>query len=164
MKDLMKQSVKSIIIAISASVALLSCEKPSVPQVPDTPQQEQPVVEPPICTYEYDGKDYPVYSVAFTADETQIFVKISPFKEDQPQTTYAVIGVNASLEGMEIDVDKAWHNDDYYFIYEDPVMYYSQYRHLQSGKIMVKRVGDGNYQIRADVVLPDGKTFRFEYV
>lgn len=163
MKDLMKQSVKSIIIAISASVALLSCEKSSVPQVPDTPQQEQPVVEPPICTYEYDGKEYPVYSVAFTADETQIFVKISPFKEDQPQTTYAVIGVNASLEGMEIDVDKAWHNDDYYFIYEDPVMYYSQYRHLQSGSIMVKRLRDGNYQIRADVVLPDGKTFRFEY-
>lgn len=163
MKDLMKQSVKSIIIAISASVALLSCEKPSVPQVPDTPQQEQPVVEPPICTYEYDGKEYPVYSVAFTADETLIFVKISPFKKDRPQTTYAVIGINASLEGMEIDVDKAWHNDDYYFIYEDPVMYYSQYRHLQSGKIMVKRLRDGNYQVRADVVLPDGKTFRFEY-
>jgi hypothetical protein len=163
MKDLMKQSVKSIIIAISASVALLSCEKPSVPQVPDTPQQEQPVVEPPICTYEYDGKEYPVYSVAFTADETQIFVKISPFKEDQPQTTYAVIGINSALAGVEIDVDMAWHNDDYYFIYEDPLMYYSQYRHLQSGVIMVEKNADGTYEVTADVVLPDGKTFKFEY-
>ena len=159
----MKLSVKYIIIAIFALAALQACEKPSTPQVPDTPQQEEPVAEPPICTYEYDGKEYPVYSVAFTADETQIFVKISPFKEDQPQTTYAVIGVNASLEGVEIDVDKAWHNDDYYFIYEDPIMYYSQYRHLQSGKIMVKSLGEGNFQVRADIVLPDGKTFRFEY-
>ena len=63
----------------------------------------------------------------------------------------------------EIDVDKAWHNDDYYFIYEDPIMYYSQYRHLQSGKIMVKSLGEGNFQVRVDIVLPDGKTFRFEY-
>ena len=159
----MKQSVKYIIITILALVALQACEKPSVPQEPDTPQQEQPVVEPPICTYEYDGKEYPVYSVAFTADETQIFVKISPFKEDRPQTTYAVIGINASLEGIEIDVDKARHNDDYYFIYEDPLMYYSQYRQLQSGKIMLKSLGEGDFQILADVVLPDGKTFRFEY-
>lgn len=159
----MKQLVKSIITAIFSLIVLQACEKPSVLQEPDTPQQEQPVVEPPICTYEYDGKEYPVYSVAFTADETQIFVKISPFKDDRPQTTYAVIGINASLEGMEIDVDKAWHNDDYYFIYEDPIMYYSQYRHLQSGKIMVKRLDEGNFQIRADVVLPDGKAFKFEY-
>ena len=159
----MKQSVKSIIIAICALVMMQACEKPVVPQVPDTPQPEQPVVEPPICTYEYDGKEYPVYSVAFTADDTQIFAKISPLKEDQPQTTYAVIGINASLEGMEIDVDKAWHNDDYYFIYEDPIMYYSQYRHLKSGKIMIRSLGEGKFQILADVILPDGKTFRFEY-
>ena len=163
MKDLMKLRVKYIIMA--ALLALYACEKPETPQVQDPPQQEeqQPVVEPPICTYEYDGKEYPVYSVAFTADETQIFVKISPFKEDRPQTTYAVIGINASLEGIEIDVDKAWHNDDYYFIYEDPLMYYSQYRQLQSGKIMLKSLGEGDFQILADVVLPDGKTFRFEY-
>ena len=161
----MKQRVRYIIMVVAALIALHACEKPETPQVPDPPQQEeqQPVVEPPICTYEYDGKEYPVYSVAFTADETQIFVKISPFKEDQPQTTYAVIGINAALEGMEVDVDKAWHNDDYYFIYEDPLMYYSQYRQLQSGKIMLKSLGEGDFQILADVVLPDGKTFRFEY-
>ena len=163
MRDLMKLSVKYIIITILALVALQACEKPSVPQEPDTPQQEQPVVEPPICTYEYDGKEYPVYSVAWSADESQIMVKISPFKEDQPQTTYAVIGINSALAGVEIDVDMAWHNDDYYFIYEDPLMYYSQYRHLQSGVIMVEKNADGTYKVIADVVLPDGKTFKFEH-
>ena len=159
----MKQSVKSFIIAIFTLVALQACEKNAVQPVPEKPEQEQPSVEPPICSYEYDGKEYPVYSIAFSADESQIFIKISPFKENEQQTTYAVIGINAALEGMEVDVDKAWHNDDYYFIYEDPLMYYSQYRHLQSGKIMVKNLGDGYFHILADVILPDGKTFRFEY-
>ena len=161
----MKQRVRYIIMVVAALIALYACEKPETPQVPDPPQQEeqQPVVEPPICTYEYDGKEYPVYSVAWFADESQIMVKISPFKEDQPQTTYAVIGINSALAGVEIDVDMAWHNDDYYFIYEDPLMYYSQYRHLQSGVIMVEKNAEGGYKVLADIVLPDGKTFKFEY-
>ena len=165
MKDLMKQKVRYMMMAAAALVALHACEKPETPQVPDPPQQEeQQPVEPPICTYEYDGKEYPVYSVVWSADESQIMVKISPFKEDQPQTTYAIIGINASLEGVEIDVDKAWHNDDYYFVYEDPLMYYSQYRHLQSGVIMVEKNAEEGYNVQADVVLPDGKTFKLKLV
>ena len=167
MKDLMKLRVRYFIRAFwaIALLALYACEKPETSQVQDPPQQEeqQPVVEPPICTYEYDGKEYPVHSVVWSADESQIMVKISPFKEDQPQTTYAVIGINSALAGVEVDVDMAWHNDDYYFVYEDPVMYYSQYRHLSSGTIMIEKTGDGAYRVVADVVLPDGKTFKFEY-
>ena len=65
MKDLMKQKVRYMMMAAAALVALHACEKPETPQVQEPPQQEeqQPVVEPPICTYEYDGKEYPVYSV-----------------------------------------------------------------------------------------------------
>lgn len=159
----MKLNVRHIIFAAVALIALLGCEKTETPQVPDSSQQEQPAVEPPICAYEYDGKEYPVYSVVFSADESQIFVKVSPFKEDQPQTTYAVIGINSALAGVEIDVAKAWHNDDYYFIYEDPVMFYSQYRQLQSGVILVERNPEGGYNVLADMVLPDGKAFKFEY-
>ena len=56
-----------------------------------------------------------------------------------------------------------WSNDDYYFIYETPIMYYSQYRSLQSGTIMIRRVpGEDQYEVFADVVLPDGKNFKFE--
>ena len=164
MKDLMKQKVKYIIMAAVALMALYGCEKPETPQVPDTPvEDQQPEIDPPICTYEYDGKECPVYSMVFAADDSQIMVKISPFKEGQPQTTYAVIGINSALAGVKIDVDMAWHNDDYYFIYEDPLMYYSQYRHLQSGVIMVEKNADGTYKVIADVVLPDGKTFKFEH-
>ena len=123
----MNQKVKYIIMAAVALMALYGCEKPETPQVPDTPvEDQQPEVEPPICTYEYDGKEYPVYSMVFAADDSQIMIKISPFKED-------------------------------------PVMYYSQYRHLSSGTIMIEKTGDGAYRVVADVVLPDGKTFKFEY-
>ena len=160
----MKQKVKYVIMAAVALMALYGCEKPETPQVSDTPvEDQQPEIDPPICMYEYDGKEYPVYSMVFAADDSQIMVKISPFKEDQPQTTYAVIGINSALAGVEVDVDMAWHNDDYYFVYEDPVMYYSQYRHLSSGTIMIEKTGDGAYRVVADVVLPDGKTFKFEY-
>lgn len=149
-------------ILLTASLAFLAiaCEKPEPPQ----PPQDDPVeVEPPICTYEYDGKEYPVYSVTFVEDDTQMLLKISPIKEEEKQTTYAVIGINSSLEGVEIDVAKAWHNDDYYFIYEDPVMYYSQYRQLVSGTIMLMKTSTDGYRVVADVVLPDGKTFKFEH-
>ena len=105
MKGLRKLRVKYFIRAFwaIALIALYSCEKPETPQVQDPPQQEEqtPVVEPSICTYEYGGKEYPVYSVVWSADESQIMVKISPFKEDQPQTTYAVIGINSALAGVE---------------------------------------------------------------
>lgn len=159
MKDLMKKLFK-ILLAVSLASLAMACEKPETPQ----PPQDDPVeVEPPICIYEYDGKEYPVYSVRFVEDDTQMLVKISPIKEEEKQTTYAVIGINSALEGVEIDVAKAWHNDDYYFIYEDPVMYYSQYRQLISGKIMIRKSGADGYRVVADVVLPDGKTFKFEH-
>lgn len=142
-------------------VALSGCEKP---QNQDPPQQDKPQVEDPICTYIYDDEEYPVYSITSVDNGSQIVVKISPIKEPDDQTTYAVIGINSSLEGKSIDVGRAWSNDDYYFIYETPIMYYSQYRSLQSGEIMIRRLSDdAEYEIIADIVLPDGKNFKFEY-
>lgn len=162
----MKSNLKIMIALAAVLAAVTSCEKPDASQgtdEPDDPQQEIPVVEEPICTYEYDGREYPVYSVAFVSNATQIAVKISPFKEEEKQTTYSVIGINSALEGVEIDVSHAWHNDDYYFIYEDPLMYYSQYRQLLDGTIMIRKKAQDTYEVFADIVLPDGKTFKFEY-
>lgn len=150
-----------VLMAVAIAMAALSgCEKP---QDQDPPQQDEPQAEAPICTYIYDDEEYPVYSVSSADSGSQIVVKISPIKEPYDQTTYAVIGINSSLEGEYIDVERAWSNDDYYFIYETPTMYYSQYRSLQSGTIMIRRVpGEDQYEVFADVVLPDGKNFKFE--
>lgn len=160
MKDLMKQIFKYLITALSALTVLLACEKPEDSHTQDTTEQEQEGQR--IGTYKYDGKEYPVYSLSVSADESQIFVRISPFKEGEKQTTYAILGINASLKGTLIDVENAWHNDDYYFVYEDPVVYYSQYRQLQSGTMMIRKVGE-SVEVKADLILPDGKKFTFEY-
>ena len=146
-------------VLLSVSLAFTACEKPDTQEE----QQTAPVVEVPMGTYEYDGKEYPVHSITCAGDDSRLFVRISPFKEDQKQTTYAVVGINVALEGAEIDVAKAWHNDDYYFIYEDSIMYYSQYRHLQSGTIMMKRDASGSIRVIVDIVLPDGKNFKFNF-
>ena len=152
----MKKLCKLLMMAVMLIMTVSACEKPEVPQT------EEPIVEAPLSTYVYDGAEYPVHSVVELSSDSQILIRISPFKENEKHTTYAVIGINASLEGMEIDVDTAWHNDDYYFIYETPLMYYSQFRELRSGKIRISRSG-AMYDILADVVLADGKEFTFRY-
>jgi hypothetical protein len=165
MKDLMKQSINILLAAAIAFIAAVGCEKPETPVV-DDPQVEVPEQKEALGYFNYDGKDIPVYSISATADESQIFFKISPIEDVDRQTTYAIVGINAALEGAEIDVENAWYNDDYYFIYEDPVMYYSQYRKLTSGTIYIKRNGDGpeDYEVYVDVVLPDGKKFHFKQI
>lgn len=156
MKDHMKNLIKNILFL---SLFLnFGCEKPY-----DSDGEGMGAPEPQ-NTYQYDGKEYPVNSIIAVADESQIFLKISPIEDADKQTTYAIFGVNASLDGQEVDVENAWHNDDYYFVYEDPLMYYSQYRKLTSGKIFIKRYGDApqDYEVLVDVILPDGKRFYFK--
>ena len=41
-------------------------------------------------------------------------------------------------------------------------MYYSQYRQLQSGTMMIRKVGE-SVEVKADLILPDGKNFTFDY-
>ena len=163
MKDLMKLNINILLAAAIAFIAAVGCEKPETPVV-DDPQVEVPEQKEALGSFSYDGKDIPVYSISASADEYQIFFKISPIEDVDRQTTYAIVGINAALEGTEIDVANAWHNDDYYFIYEDPLMYYSQYRKLTSGTIFIMRHGDQpeDYEIFVDIVLPDGKKFHFE--
>lgn len=156
MRDLMRRFFNVLLLT---SLMFASCEKSESQEVPSP---EAPAAEDPIGTYEYDGKEYPIYSVSYAEDDTQMYVRVSPFKEGEKQTTYAVVGINVALEGAEIDVAKAWHNDDYSFIYEDPIMYYSQYRRLQSGTIMMRREAPGSIRVSADLLLPDGKTFRLD--
>lgn len=153
-----------IVLTMSVFTMLsTSCEKPNHEIV--TPQPDEIVIPEPIGKYIYNGTEYPVQTAGCIADENVIAVKISPLETGRELTTYAIIGINSQLEGVSIDVDKAWHNDDYYFIYEDPVMYYSQFRELKSGTIKIKRgtAEENSFYIKVDVILPDGADFRFEY-
>ena len=144
-----------MILAAICLAAAVACNKQPIPE------EGIPATEP-IATYFYDGEEYPVHTAVYAENAASIMVRISPMMPEEDQTTYAVIGIHASLEGTEIDVDRAWNNDDYYFIYEDPLKYYSQYRKLQEGTISISRDGD-TFEVTADIVLPDGVTFQFDY-
>ena len=110
----------------------------------------------------FGGKEYPVNSISYAADGSTTAIVISPFKDGEDKTVYAVIGINSALNGTTVNIGTSWHNDDYYFIYEDPVRYYSQYRKLNSGTLYIKRTGE-HFDISADLILPDGTDFQFDY-
>lgn len=153
------------IIAVM-SLFLAGCEKQNEDNIPDKPQEEVPAPAPvPIASYTYDGREYPVHTALYSDDGNIILMTISPLQPGERMSTYAFIGINAALEGHEIDIKTAWSNDDYYFRYEDPIKYYSEYRELREGTICMKRLGgsEDTFDIKVDVTLPDGVDFRFEY-
>lgn len=159
--------MKQLVNAVLASMLFLTaCQKQHEPEKiePDLPQAEPEVVDKLMGTYEFGGDEYPIYSNQYAETGSQIALIVSPLTSDRPITTYAAIVINSQLEGMVIDVDRAWHNDDYYFIYEDPIMYYSRYHELKSGTIMIKRLPTtGHYNIEVDVILPDHTPFKLSY-
>lgn len=158
----MKKFIILIYIVAFAPV-FASCEKEE-PQEQKPPQEDITPIEP-IGKYIYNGNEYPVHTAAYVADGNIIAVKISPLEKGRELTTYALIGIHADLAGSVIEVDKAWHNDDYFFTYEDPIMYYSQFRPLKSGTIeIIKNPAIKNlFYINVDLILPDGADFKFEY-
>ena len=112
--------------------------------------------------YYFGDEKVPVESYT-TADGVQFMLKITPSTDDiMSVKTYAIIGVHTALLGERLDVERRFHNDDYIFVYEDPVCYYSNYRPLQSGTIMMSRSADGKMvDVEADVILYDGTPFRY---
>lgn len=57
-------------------------------------------------------------------------------------TTYVAFGIRLYWLGSEVDISTVSHNDDYIFIYEDPVHYYSQYRRPLEGSYFVGENGE----------------------
>lgn len=111
--------------------------------------------------YYYLGDEEVAVRSCTTAEGVQFLLKISPLEDVLSATTYAVVGVHNDLLGKELDVEYKYHNDDYLFVYEDPVSYYSHQRPLQSGKIMLRHNGAGVVDVEVDVRLYDGTPFRY---
>lgn len=124
-------------------------------------EEEDRVVEA-VYGYYYLGEEKIAVMSATTAEGQQFLLKISPLDDILSATTYAVVGVHSDLLGQKIDVEHKFHNDDYIFVYEDPASYYSHYRPLQSGEILLKRSTSGEVDVEVDVVLYDGTPFRYK--
>ena len=127
-------------------------------------EASEPAPAPTVLgTYEFDGVEYEILSVKCINDGSYLMFSFSPLEASAPMTTYAAFGTRLYWLGEQIDIQEVYHNDDYIFIYEDPVRYYSQYRRPSEGTYFVQDNGNGNYTVRIDFTLPDGKPFKMDF-
>ena len=114
-------------------------------------------------TYEFDGEEYRILSVMADNDGSYQSFSFSPLEATAPRTTYVAFAVRLYWLGREVDIQEVDHNDDYLFVYEDPLRFYSQYRRLQSGSFLVQENRTGNYTVKMGLVLPDGTPFKMDF-
>lgn len=158
----MKKSLLRTAIALIAATTFAACDTPEPdPQPLPTPSDDDEEVVAPYGYYTFGQEKIPVCSF-MTAEEGYFMLKLSPLEEALDATTYAIIGLHSAFLGQQVDVSRAYHNDDYIFIYEDPVRYFSSYRPLQSGTIFLDRNIAGTVRVKVDVVLYDGTPFSYE--
>lgn len=115
-------------------------------------------------TYTFNDTNYEVLLAKYAENEDSYTFIFSPLDGTTSVSTYVAIGVKKYFDGKEFNVVDVFHNDEYSFIYEDPIYFYSEYRKLQGGTMYVKRNGAGdNFTIKVDVVLADGKVFKIDF-
>ena len=133
-----------------------------IPGVPEVPQEPYP---DPICTYAFDGQEHGLYTALYHEDDTAYYFMFSPFSYERGEalTTYFYFVLIKELAGLKWDVNDLYHNSFYYFTYEDPVRFYSQYRELQGGTMFVKSNGGSNFTVTLDIALADGTPLSLDY-
>ena len=78
---------------------------------------------------------------------------------DGDYLTYFVFSLHLYWEGQVVDASSLYHNDQYVFIYEDPIYYYSQYKKV-TGTFYVQRNSETNVTVKLNLRLHDGVRFK----
>ena len=81
--------------------------------------------------------------------------------QDGKTSTYFLFSLGMYWEGQVVDASTLYQNDQYFFIYEDPFYYYSQYKRV-TGTFYVKRNNDENVTVKLNLRLHDGVRFKAE--
>lgn len=140
-----------------ASLSLPSCEDGKEPNPATSTAAE------PIGTYSFGGEPHDIFYAQNFSNEDTLLLRFSPLDGTTPLTTYFIVGIARELSGIQKDVTYLYHNDDYYFVYEDPVRFYSNYRSLRSGTIYVKETGENHFTVRLSAELPDETPFEVSF-
>lgn len=146
-------------------LVLTSCQREIVP--PDKTEDDENITisRPDSLGYMMlDSTEYTIVKSYYSEENGRLDFVFSP-DTTQTLSTYLYLSIKKDLVGMEIDVTRYYHNDDYYFNYEDPFVLYSRYWSLKGGTIKIaKSTSDADYfTIEVDVLLPDGKPFKMKY-
>ena len=128
------------------------------------PVNSGPDVEelPSIGTYSFRGEANRIVSGEATIDGGYFTCIFSPEKiQDGKTSTYFLFSLGMYWEGQVVDASTLYQNDQYFFIYEDPFYYYSQYKRV-TGTFYVKRNNDENVTVKLNLRLHDGVRFKAE--
>ena len=117
---------------------------------------------PSIGTYLFRGEANRIVSGEATIDGGYFTCIFSPEKiQDGKTSTYFLFSLGMYWEGQVVDASTLYQNDQYFFIYEDPFYYYSQYKRV-TGTFYVKRNNDENVTVKLNLRLHDGVRFKAE--
>lgn len=147
-------------LSLAAGLAASCSGEGHQPECPDVPSSEEAEA---IGTYRFGDRTYDIMSGSYVEDDYQYIFSFSPLETGLPRTTYFIFGIKKYFCGKEVSVGRMYHNEDYIFIYEDPVWFYSQYRKLQEGTVTVRDNGDGGFTVKGDFLLNDGRPFSIDF-
>ena len=133
---------------------LLSCSKN------ENPSQNQELEKPEaVAEFSFNSESRAIYEMAYRALEDNVMFVFKGENESVFQ-----IGLKTPFVGQLNNVEDIYHNDDYLFYFEDKEYLFTQYHALKSGTIYVGRLeGEDNWDIKLDLILPEGSSFAFSY-
>ncbi|WP_297604610.1 hypothetical protein [uncultured Alistipes sp.] len=160
----MKRIAFRLFTALCLLAALTSCNESTEEYVYIHEPAPEPA-HPLLGTYTFGAEEYPIYHASCAVDDTYCTFRFSPVKED-PMTTSILFQLVKVYLGETQSIENLYHNDDYRLVYEDPAHYYSYYRALQGGIVLVEphpTKGENYFVVRLDVRLADGTPLKLEY-
>ncbi|MGM9787449.1 MAG: hypothetical protein ACI3ZF_00915 [Candidatus Cryptobacteroides sp.] len=147
---------KSKLLILAASLLFFSCEKNDSPSPdPDSEKQEA------LFQFSFNSESRDICEMAYRLSEDNVMFV---FRGDEKTETLVQFGLKSVFIGRENKVEDIYHNDDYLFFFEDKDYLYTQYHALKSGTIYVcKLEEEDNWDIKLDLVLPEGSSFLLSY-
>ena len=117
---------------------------------------------PSIGTYSFRGEANKIVTGVASVDGDYLTCVLSPDKLFVCYSdTFFAFSLLLFWEGQVVDASTLYHNDQYVFIYEDPIYYYSQYKKV-TGTFYVQRNSETNVTVKLNLRLHDGVRFKAE--
>ena len=137
--------------------------EPDVPQTPEKPSTPSTPTAGKLGTYTFGAKEYDIYSTSFRQNEVYDILVFSPLRPQDEKSTVLMLAVKKELDAVTLDVERYNRNDDYLLRYESPAVLYPENLCPQSGTIYLKQVGDDEFDVDVDVLMPDGTPLKLRY-
>lgn len=146
-------------LLIACCIAPVACSSDEEPNANNTKTPQA------IGHYTLDGVEHDILAGVYAEANGYyefVFTPCESLLENRHTTI--MLSILAAFDGVEADVERIYHNDDYIFSYEDNFYYYSRYNALKGGKIIVTRRDEGDYSVMMEQIkMPDGRDFSLSF-